>query len=48
MQKKLKIGFFCIGLDTYWSQFEGLLPRLLGYKDLMYINLLIYVANNPI
>ncbi len=33
MQQKLKIGFFCIGLDTYWPQFEGLLPRLLGYKD---------------
>jgi L-arabinose isomerase len=33
MNKKFKIGFFCIGLDTYWPQFDGLLPRLLGYKD---------------
>jgi L-arabinose isomerase len=29
----MKVGLFCIGLDTYWPQFEGLLPRLLGYKD---------------
>ncbi len=33
MPQKLKIGYFCIGLDTYWPQFEGLLPRLIGYKD---------------
>lgn len=29
----LKIGLFGIGLDTYWSQFEGLKERLLGYLD---------------
>ena len=27
----LKIGLFGIGLDTYWSQFEGLKDRLEGY-----------------
>lgn len=27
----LKIGLFGIGLDTYWSQFEDLEVRLLGY-----------------
>jgi len=29
----LKAGLFGIGLDTYWSQFEGLLPRLEGYQQ---------------
>jgi len=29
----LKIGLFGIGLDTYWPQFEGLLPRLEGYQS---------------
>lgn len=28
---ELKIGLFGIGLDTYWSQFEGLRDRLCGY-----------------
>lgn len=27
----LKIGLFGIGLDAYWSQFDGLEARLLGY-----------------
>ena len=27
----MKIGLICIGLDTYWKQYEGLLPRLLSY-----------------
>lgn len=27
----MKIGFFSIGLDTYWSQYEGLLDRLTDY-----------------
>ncbi|MBT3751408.1 MAG: arabinose isomerase, partial [Bacteroidetes bacterium] len=27
-----KVGLFGIGLDTYWSQFEGLLDNLLGYQ----------------
>ena len=31
--QKLKAGLFCIGLDTYWPQFEGLLTRLLGYNE---------------
>ncbi|MBR4614826.1 MAG: arabinose isomerase, partial [Kiritimatiellae bacterium] len=26
-----KVGFFSIGLDTYWAQFEGLRDHLLGY-----------------
>ena len=26
-----KVGFFSIGLDTYWGQFEGLRDHLLGY-----------------
>lgn len=30
-QPTLKIGLFGIGLDTYWSQFEGLKDRLEGY-----------------
>ncbi len=29
----MKIGFFGIGLDTYWGQFEGLLDRLTGYQN---------------
>ncbi len=29
----LKIGLFGIGLDEYWSQFEGLNERLLGYLN---------------
>ena len=28
----LRCGLFGIGLDTYWPQFEGLLPRLEGYQ----------------
>ncbi len=28
----LKIGFFAIGLDTYWGQFTGLLEKLSGYQ----------------
>jgi L-arabinose isomerase len=27
----MKAGLFSIGLDTYWSQFEGLLDKLTGY-----------------
>ena len=29
----MKIGLFSIGLDTYWGQYEGLLPRLQGYES---------------
>lgn len=28
----MKLGLFGIGLDTYWSQFAGLLERLTGYQ----------------
>lgn len=27
----MKAGIFCIGLDTYWPQFDGLLENLTGY-----------------
>ena len=33
MENKVKIGLFGIGLDTYWSQFEGLLDKLISYQD---------------
>jgi L-arabinose isomerase len=29
----IKIGFYSIGLDTYWKQYEGLHDRLLGYHN---------------
>ncbi len=32
IQQKVKIGLLGVGLDTYWGQFEGLLPRLLAYQ----------------
>ncbi|MDR0384739.1 MAG: L-fucose/L-arabinose isomerase family protein [Prevotellaceae bacterium] len=32
MEQKVKVGLFGVGLDTYWSQFEGLLDRLNGYR----------------
>jgi L-arabinose isomerase len=32
MDKKVKVGLFGVGLDTYWSQFEGLHSRLAGYQ----------------
>jgi hypothetical protein len=28
----IKVGLFGTGLETYWGQFEGLLPRLEGYQ----------------
>lgn len=28
----VKVGLIGIGLNTYWGQFEGLLPRLMGYQ----------------
>ena len=31
-QRKVRIGLFGIGLDTYWPQFAGLRERLLGYQ----------------
>lgn len=33
MGKKIKVGLFGIGLDTYWPQFDGLLNKLVGYQD---------------
>lgn len=32
IQNKVKVGLAGVGLETYWVQFEGLLPRLLGYQ----------------
>lgn len=32
METKIKIGLFGIGLDTYWSQFDGLLDKLKLYQ----------------
>jgi L-arabinose isomerase len=34
-KSSLKIGLFGIGLDTYWSQFDGLKERLEGYLDVV-------------
>lgn len=33
VQEKVKVGMIGVGLDTYWEQFEGLLPRLSAYQD---------------
>jgi L-arabinose isomerase len=33
--KKIKIGLFGIGLETYWAQFDGLRDRLLGYQQII-------------
>lgn len=32
-KNKLKVGLAGVGLDTYWGQFAGLLPRLEGYRN---------------
>ena len=32
MSKKIKVGLFGIGLDTYWPQFDGLLENLKSYQ----------------
>jgi len=29
----IKVGLFGVGLDTYWTQFEGLLDNLKGYQS---------------
>lgn len=31
----MKIGFFSIGLETYWAQFPGLLDNLKGYHNII-------------
>lgn len=36
MKTSLKIGLFGIGLEAYWSQFEGLKDRLEGYLKTVY------------
>lgn len=35
----MKIGLFGIGLDTYWSQFQGLKQRLEGYLNTIETNI---------
>ncbi|MDR2469589.1 MAG: L-fucose/L-arabinose isomerase family protein [Tannerella sp.] len=32
-KSKLKVGLAGVGLNTYWGQFEGLLPRLTAYQQ---------------
>ena len=32
-EKKVKVGLFGVGLNTYWPQFEGLYERLIGYQN---------------
>lgn len=41
---KVKIGLVCIGLDTYWKQFDGLLDRLLSGNDIIKEKLVKYGA----
>jgi L-arabinose isomerase len=33
LTNKVKVGFFSIGLETYWGQFPGLYKRLEGYSN---------------
>lgn len=33
IKNRVKVGLIGVGLDTYWDQFEGLLPRLMGYQQ---------------
>lgn len=33
MNARIKVGLFGIGLDTYWTQFDGLLEKLTGYQE---------------
>ena len=33
--EKVKIGLIGVGLNTYWSQFAGLLDRLTGYQNVI-------------
>jgi L-arabinose isomerase len=35
MNSNIRIGLFGIGLDTYWSQFDGLLGKLLSYQSVI-------------
>jgi L-arabinose isomerase len=43
--RKLNIGLFGIGLDTYWPQFEGLRDRLEGYLNEVHQKLARHDAN---
>ncbi len=40
--EKVKIGLLGVGLNTYWGQFEGLLDRLSGYRDIIKNKILTY------
>ena len=39
MTDKLKIGLFGIGLDTYWTQFDGLLDKLKSFQHRIKVHL---------
>jgi len=39
MTNPMKLGLYGIGLDTYWSQFEGLLDELRGHQDRIAANI---------
>ena len=32
-EQNVKVGLAGVGLNTYWQQFDGLLPRLQGYQE---------------
>ena len=34
-KKEVKVGLIGVGLNTYWNQFEGLLPRLTDYQRMI-------------
>jgi L-arabinose isomerase len=38
-ENKIKIGLYGIGLDVYWSQFEGLQERLQGYQEIIAVHI---------
>lgn len=45
MKKKINIGLFGVGLNTYWPQFNGLLDKLLGYQKTIAEKLETYEVN---
>ena len=34
-KKEVKVGLIGVGLNTYWNQFEGLLPGLTDYQRMI-------------
>lgn len=43
--ENVKVGLACVGLNTYWNQFDGLLNRLLGYHHFIREQMKEYGAN---